>query len=224
MSHKKKVDKLTLESEEQAWREEQGIPETETGKGPQEEDLQQKISALETENAELKDKYLRSMAEFENFRRRSNQEKADWIKLATQRLSLELCDVVDNFERALQQSVGRDPEDPFVKGVLMIEQQLRAVLAKEGVCKIEALGEEFDPAQHDALTHIPSEYEPNRVAAVIQNGYTMHGKVLRPARVAVSSGAAVPKTETKRESATQAASAEEASGGNGSEKIEIEIE
>lgn len=137
---------------------------------------------------EWKDKYLRSMAEFENFRRRSTQEKTDWIKRSTEKLALEVCDVLDNFERAFMQMEPEHEQDKFVKGVLLIEQQLRSVLLREGVKKIEALGQEFDPSLHDALAHIPSEYDENTVAAIIQNGYTMNDKVIRPARVAVSNG------------------------------------
>lgn len=143
---------------------------------------------LEQEVAEWKDKYLRNMAEFENFRKRSNQEKADWIKLATQKLALDICDVLDNFERALAQAGDEHKEDKLIKGFTMIEQQLRTVLERESIRKIDALGKEFDPQWHEALAHIPSDYDENIVAAVIQNGYMIHDKVLRPARVAVSSG------------------------------------
>jgi len=101
----------------------------------------------------------------------------------------------------------------------MIEQQLRTVLEKEGVVRIEALGKEFDPSLHDALAHIPSEYEENLVAAVIQNGYLMNGKVLRPVRVAVSSG----KIEQEKQEPDPESESEESSGGNGSETIEIKV-
>jgi len=73
----------------------------------------------------------------------------------------------------------------------MIEQQLRKALEREGVRKIEALGQPFNPEFHDALAHIPSDLENNTVAAIIQNGYTMHDKVLRPVRVAVSNGSKI---------------------------------
>ncbi len=209
---KKKAEKMTKEMEEQAFAEESGEAET-TAAEPEE-----RILELEKEVAEWKDKYLRSMAEFENFRRRSNQEKADWIKLATQDLALRICDVADNFDRALAQIGGEAKEDAFVKGVFMIEQQLRSVLEKEGVRRIEALGEEFDPALHEALAHIPSEYEENVVAAVIQNGYTMHDKVLRPVRVAVSSGRIGEAAEEPDPSG------EHGSGAGQGETIEIEIQ
>lgn len=188
MAKKEKHEKITEELEEQAYEEEVASSKKVEKKADKENDMAAKIEELEAKCAEWKDKYLRSMAEFENFRRRSVQEKSDWIKLSTQRLALEVCDVADNFERAMLQVDEDKLDDSFVKGVLMIEQQLRNVLAKEGVRKIDALGKEFDPALHEALAHIPSEFEENIVAAVIQNGYMMHDKVLRPVRVAVSSG------------------------------------
>ncbi len=154
----------------------------------EEPDQEAHLTDVEKQCLEWKEKYLRAMAEFDNFRRRSHQEKADWIKLASERLALNICDVLDNFERALMQISDEQRENAFVKGIMLIEQQLRSVLEKEGVKKIAALGVEFDPKCHEALAHIPSEYEENIVAAVIQNGYEMHGKVIRHARVAVSNG------------------------------------
>ena len=158
-----------------------------------EEPKANKIEELEKEIAEWEDKYLRCMAEFENFRKRTLSEKADWIKLATQKFALEICDVLDNFERAIQQGSEEEKSTPFGKGVLMIEQQLRKALEKEGVKKIEALGEPFNPEFHEALAHIPSDQEENTVTAIIQNGYTMNGKVLRPVRVVVSNGLKINK-------------------------------
>ena len=143
---------------------------------------------LEAELESMKDKYLRAMAEFENYRNRTNQEKSDWIRHASQELALKVCDVVDNFERAIAQAKEEDLETPFGKGVLLIEKQLLNALENEGVKRIEALGEEFDPEFHDALSHIPSEYDENIVAAIIKNGYTMHDKVIRAVQVAVSNG------------------------------------
>jgi len=160
--------------------------------------LEEKHQDLLAENAELKDKWVRNAAEFENFRRRTISEKSDWIKNATERIVLELCDVVDNFERALHPEVEKNRES-YEKGIDLIFQQLDGVLKKEGVEKIEALGEEFDPQFHEALAHIPSELEDNKIAAVIQNGYTMNSKVIRPARVAVSNGEAPEETKTKKE-------------------------
>lgn len=161
---------------------------------------EERIAELEIEIAELKDKYIRSMAEFENFRNRSNREKADWIKLSTQKLALKVCDVLDNLERALEQVDEEAKEDKLIKGFVLIEQQLRKVLESENVRKIEALGSEFDPALHEALAHIPSDEEENIITAVIQNGYTSHDVVIRPAKVAVSSGQAIENNNNNNES------------------------
>jgi molecular chaperone GrpE len=149
--------------------------------------LKEKYILLEVENAELTDKRIRIAAEFENFRRRNISEKSDWIKNANQRIVLELCDVVDNFERALHPESEKNLE-AFTKGIELIFQQLENILKKENVEKIEALEREFDPNFHEALAHIPSESEENKIVAVIQNGYKMNDKVIRPVRVAVSNG------------------------------------
>jgi molecular chaperone GrpE len=150
--------------------------------------IRDQVTELEASVDEWKDKYLRSMAEFDNYRRRSIEEKSDWIKRATEKLALSVCDVVDNFDRALMQITDEQKTDNFIKGIIMIDQQLKSALEREGVKRIEALGQEFDPKYHEALANIPSEIEEGKVAAIIQNGYTMHDKLIRPVRVAVSSG------------------------------------
>lgn len=159
--------------------------------------LPEKYDLLLKEKEEFKDKWVRNAAEFENFRRRTISEKSDWIKNATERIVLELCDVVDNFERAVHPETEKNRES-YEKGIELIFQQLNGVLKKEGVEKIEAMGEEFDPQFHEALAHIPSELEDNKIAAVIQNGYTMNSKVIKPARVAVSNGEIPQDTKTKK--------------------------
>lgn len=150
--------------------------------------IRNRISDLEVSVEEWKDKYLRSMAEFDNYRRRSLEEKSDWIKRATEKLALSVCDVLDNFDRALMQVKDEQKEDNFIKGIIMIDQQLKSALEKEGVKRVEALGHDFDPKYHEALANIPSDIEEGKVAAIIQNGYTMHDKLIRPVRVAVSTG------------------------------------
>ncbi len=155
----------------------------------------EQIEMLQKEIEDLKERRLRIVAEFENFRRRSTQEKSNWIKLATERLVLELCDVLDNFERALSAPVDKKNIKSFEQGVKMIYKQLESVLAKEGVKKIECMEKQFDPSLHDALAHVPSEKKENTVVAVIQNGYVMNDKVIRPAKVAVSNGTKPQKNE-----------------------------
>ena len=189
-TQKKKADIISDENKEKKSQDTQQTQREEKDEelNTKEQELMKRIAELEKECAEWKDKYLRSIAEFENYRRRSNEEKADWIKMATQKFALEICEVADNFERALKQVSEDKKDDSFVKGMMMIAVQLKRVMEKEGITKIDALGKPFDPVIHDALAHIPSEYEENTVAAIIQNGYMMYDKLLRPARVAVSSG------------------------------------
>ena len=221
-TQKKKVDKTSDEIKE---KDSQDIEQTKTEERKEEvnnkeQELKKRIAELEKECAEWKDKYLRSIAEFENYRRHINEEKANWIKLATQRFALEVCEVADNFERALKQVSEDKKDDSFVKGMMMIADQLKKVMEKEGITKIDALGKPFDPAIHDALAHIPSEYDENTVAAIIQNGYMIYDKLLRPARVAVSSG----KIENKSEESEPVENNEvQDSSSEDSNNIEIEI-
>ncbi len=163
----------------------------------QEETLEEKYKNLQEEYDKLKDKYLRTVAEFENFRKRSIAEKSDWIKYATENLILKICDVLDNFERALSDETKKDQFEAFKKGIELIYNQLSDIIKKEGVEKIEAIDKEFDPKFHEALAHIPSEKEENKIVAVIQNGYKMKDKVIRPVRVAVSNGQKPQKPKDK---------------------------
>ena len=161
--------------------------------------IEEKYEKLQEEYNKLKDRYLRTVAEFENFRRRSIAEKADWIKYANESIILKICDVLDNFERALSDKGKKDQFDAYKKGIELIYNQLSDIVEKEGVQKIEALDKEFDPKFHEALAHIPSEKEGNKIVAVIQNGYKMKDKIIRPVRVAVSNGQKPekPKEENK---------------------------
>lgn len=177
----KNEKKLVHEKEEKLQKEEQQSTEIE-------ETLEQQFAQLQNDYTDLNDKLLRTAAEYENFRRRSVTEKSNWIKYATERLIMELCDVLDNFERALEQNKENHDEQSFRKGIQLIYKQLNELLKKEGVTKLDALHKEFDPNYHEALARIPSEQEENMVVAVIQNGYLMNDKVIRPVRVAVSNG------------------------------------
>ncbi len=187
MSKKKSKEELMDKekgTEQQLAREEIEAEETERDEI---DIIRERITSLETDVEEWKDKYLRSMADFDNFRRRSQEEKSDWIKRASEKLALSICDVLDNFDRALMQLNEDQKEDSFVKGIILIDQQLKNALEREGVKRIEALGKDFDPNFHEALAHVPSDYEEGKVAAIIQNGYLMNDKLIRPVRVAVSS-------------------------------------
>lgn len=151
-------------------------------------DWESQIGELNQQIDQWKDKYLRLMADFDNYRRQIALKQKDWAFQATENIILSLCDVVDNFERASSQLSDSLRAEPVVDGILHIEKQLTTLLEKEGVEKIEAIDKDFDPSIHEAIAHIPSEMAEDKVVAVIQNGYKMKGKLIRPARVAVSNG------------------------------------
>jgi len=146
------------------------------------------LEKLEIERNEFKDKWMRTLAEFDNYRKNTLKEKQDWIKYSNEKIILDLCDVLDNFDRALATEINAENFSSYVKGIELIFQQLNSILKKNDVIKIESLGKEFDPNYHEALSSIPSEEPENTVVAVIQNGYMIGEKVIRASRVAVSKG------------------------------------
>lgn len=128
-------------------------------------------------------KYLRLMADFQNYKKRVEKEKTDLYSYANEKLVTELLDVLDNFERALGHE---DEGDGFKEGMEMIFKQLSDVLEKSGLAEIPALGEDFDPNYHNAvMTEETEEYESGKVSGVLQKGYTLNGKVIRPSMVKV---------------------------------------
>ena len=130
-------------------------------------------------------KYLRLMADFQNYKKRVEKEKKDLYSYANEKLVTELLAVLDNFERALAHE---DSGDGFKEGMEMIFKQLMDVLEKSGLAEIAALGEDFDPNFHNAvMTEETEEYESGKVSGVLQKGYTLNGKVIRPSMVKVVS-------------------------------------
>ena len=136
------------------------------------------------EDEALNTKYLRLMADFQNYKRRTEKEKGDIYAFANEKIVSELLNVIDNFERALD--AGSDG-DSFVEGMNLIFKQLQGVLEKAGVVEIEALGKDFDPNfHHPVLTEDSTEYESGKVTAVLQKGYLLNNKVIRPSMVKVA--------------------------------------
>lgn len=131
------------------------------------------------------EKYLRLMAEFQNYKRRTEKEKGELFKYASEKLVVQLVEILDNFDRALNQSVGGG--EAFAAGMELIFKQLTDVLEKNGVEEIKALGEDFDPNFHNAvMMEDTTEYESGKVSDVLQKGYTLNGKVVRPSMVKVA--------------------------------------
>ena len=136
------------------------------------------------EDEELNAKYLRLMADFQNYKRRTEKEKSDIYAYANEKIVGELLNVIDSFERALDHG---EADDSFVQGMNNIFKMFKGVLEKSGLEEVDALGVEFDPNFHNAvMTEDSDEYESGFVTAVLQKGYKLNGKVIRPSMVKVS--------------------------------------
>jgi molecular chaperone GrpE len=154
-----------------------------------ERQLQAQLERVQAEADTNRDKWLRAMAELDNFRKRSRQHLESSLNLARADVLKQLLEVLDNFERALEawEQAETPPDETFVKGVHLIQDQLLRVLRENRVEKIESIGAPFDPNFHEAVSQIETdEVESQHVAKVIKEGYRFHDTVLRPAMVVVA--------------------------------------
>jgi molecular chaperone GrpE len=161
------------------------------------------LEGLLAENADMRDKLLRTMADMENLRRRTEREKEDTARYAISNFARDVLTIGDNLRRVMEHvpadAAAQDPAlKNFLEGVELTERELLKVMEKHGVTKLEPLGQRFDPNQQQAMYEVPSADVPDgTVVEVMQAGYTIGDRVLRPALVAVSKGGAkpVPKPE-----------------------------
>lgn len=145
-----------------------------------------RLAELQRQAEENHNRYLRAQADFDNFRRRTLKEKEELAQYASLKLVEQLLPVLDNFQRALQTGEGADLGS-YAKGVEMIYRQLSQVLEEEGLKQMEPVGQPFDPELHQAIMQVESEeYEEGIVVEVVQPGYRLKDKVIRPAMVKVS--------------------------------------
>ncbi|MCP9449882.1 MAG: nucleotide exchange factor GrpE [Nitrospira sp.] len=156
-------------------------------------EIEKTLEAKTEECKALHDKYLRLAAEFDNYKRVAQREQREQIKFGNEQLLKELLSTVDNMERAIK--AARDNKtaghDALVQGVELTLKQLVGTLAKFGVQAIEAAGQAFDPAAHQAVSHVPSDSVPqDHVIDEFQKGYRLHDRILRAAMVSVSAGPA----------------------------------
>jgi len=146
------------------------------------------LQAAEAEIAELKDKLLRLQAEMDNLRKRTRREVAEAHKFGVEKFATALLDVVDNLERALEAEEGN--EQAVREGVQLTLNSWHEMMKRFEVERIDAVGSAFDPNFHEALTQMPSDEPAGTVVAQHVAGYTLHGRLIRPAKVLVSSGPA----------------------------------
>ncbi len=140
----------------------------------------------EAELKELRDRYLRLAADFDNFKKRARQEQMETIRFASAELVKRVLPIVDDFQRALEQAP-EGVDESWRKGLDLVLQKLEELLAAQGVLPIEAVGAAFDPTLHEAIGHEESSEHPeDTVVREVRRGYLMHDRVVRPALVKVA--------------------------------------
>ncbi len=152
-------------------------------------DATPEINPLQAELQDLRDRNLRLIAEAQNAAKRAQREKQEALRYAEFDFARELLVVIDDFERTLESTKAKEELQPVAEGIRIIYDHFLKLLAQRGVKQIEAVGKPFDPTYHEALLQQPSaEHAAGTVIQELARGYTMHERILRPARVIVSSG------------------------------------
>lgn len=143
------------------------------------------IDLLKEQVKEFKEKYLRALADLENYKKRAGLEKDEIVRFSNEMLVRELLPAIDGFEKAMEFANKGSSED-LTKGIALIKKQLEDALAKFGVEKVESVGKPYDPNIHEAILMKGSDKEEGMILEEMQKGYTMHGRLIRPAMVIVS--------------------------------------
>lgn len=158
----------------------------------------EKISELETQISQLKEQLLRKTAEFENYKRRTASESLALTKYASEKILLQLLPVIDDLYRSLKSGEEHLPDDPFVKGVAMIFGKFIKILEAQGLKEMESVGKEFNVDYHDAMMQVPrADVARHTILEEIEKGYLLHDKVLRHAKVIVSTEPVESQEEKK---------------------------
>jgi molecular chaperone GrpE len=147
--------------------------------------LQQRIAQLERESAEHRDQWLRAVADYKNFKRRTDSERVDLIRGASADLLLKLLPVMDDLERAIESATPEIAGSAWYGGFKLIPQKLAALLESQGVSAINAVGTDFDPNIHEAVIYEEVAGQEGKVLADLQRGYRLRERVLRPSMVKV---------------------------------------
>lgn len=184
------VDQPTPEDSEQTEAqsaEETEVPEAE--EGDETSDLFRQMDALQMELKTAKERYLRTVADLENFRKRAVREKDEVRKGATSSLVEDLLPVIDNFQMGLAAAAKHEGGEAFTQGFEMILNQIQGVLRNNGVQELNPVGEAFNPNLHESIAYQPSDEQPEgHVISVERVGYVLHERLIRPASVVVSKG------------------------------------
>lgn len=150
------------------------------------EDLGKKLEEKTAEYEDIFEQFQRLQADFVNYKKRVDKEKIEAYNYANEKIAKDLLEIIDNLERALEATANVDKQNPLFEGVNLVYKQLIDTLNKHGVKEIEALGETFDMNLHYAVMQEESDDDPNKVIEVLQKGYVIKDRILRPTMVKVS--------------------------------------
>jgi len=150
------------------------------------ETLTQKLQDKENEAAENYDKYLRAVAELENYKKRAVRDRADSLKFGQENLIKDILPLMDSLDRAMEHACKSNDFEAFKEGLQLLQNQLSGCLGRQGVEPIEAAGRDFDPNVHDAVLQVESpDHKHNQVVQEFEKGYLLNGRLLRPSKVSV---------------------------------------
>ena|SRR5262245_10417231 len=153
-------------------------------------DPEDALAGLQADLDRFRDLALRSQADFDNYKKRATREKEDAVKYANSSLLQRLVSILDNFELGLAAAKAEGSQSPIYSGMVLVQKQLNDLLEENGLHAIEAEGKKFDPNLHEAIAHEPSNSPEETVIRQARRGYRFKDRLLRPARVIVSSGPA----------------------------------
>jgi molecular chaperone GrpE len=154
------------------------------------------IESLRTDMAKIRDQLLRTAADFDNFRKRSRRELAEAERRAREDLLRDLLPVIDNLERAAAHAESAEDTNAVVEGIRLVLNQFSDTASRLGIKRVEALGQPFDPAVHEAVQHMETdEFSPGVVAAEVLAGYVMGDRLIRPSMVVVAKQPAANQSE-----------------------------
>lgn len=152
-------------------------------------ELEAQLAEEKKKSEEFMDNWRRTAAEFQNFKRRAEKDKADYAQYANQRLLKRVLDVLDSFDAGFKNVPAQFENQPWVEGMRAVERQLLQILEQEGVTPIDSQGQEFDPNFHEAVMYEPAEgAREGQILDELQRGFKIHDRVLRPTRVKVAKG------------------------------------
>ncbi len=184
---KKKNEKESTENGQAEAAEQEVLEQENVEAGELSEENETEESDDSSELQEMKDKYIRLLAEFENYKKRTFKEKLDTINTASRDTMLAILPVLDDFDRAKQVSEDESTTESFTEGVELVYQKLHSTLKAKGLVAMESTGQPFDSELHEALTEIPapSEAEKGLIIDTIEKGYTLNDTIIRHAKVVV---------------------------------------